>query len=87
MKCGCTLLSSVACLDLPYFFHIILWIRHDFRGIKVLNVKCVWRSCTAVWRSCTAVDLNISNCKKHRRDIVIYVRESECEVPFVPVRF
>jgi len=41
MQYACAILSSVACSAVQYFC-ILSYIRHDFRGKKLLTSKCVF---------------------------------------------
>jgi hypothetical protein len=65
-----TALPSVACLAVPYLFHIIS-LRVRFRGKKLLNTKCAVSLYNA--------SVNISHCKKNSaRDYYKYTSVFMC---------
>jgi hypothetical protein len=73
------ILSSVACLAVPYF-STLSHKRHDF-GKKLLNIKCVF---------CFSVQLLSETfliIRRIERDIIINVHRSSCKVPVIVVRF
>jgi hypothetical protein len=74
------ILSSVACLALPYFSTLSSHKRHDFRE-KVTEYKmCVL--IFSIILCATFLVLRII-----QRDIIINAHRSSCKVPFIFVRF
>jgi hypothetical protein len=73
------ILSSVACLALPYF-STLSHKRHDFRK-KFLNTKCVF------WFFLQPLSQTFLILRRIQRDIIIKVHRSSCKVPVIIVRF
>jgi hypothetical protein len=73
------ILSSVACLAVPYF-STLSHKRHDFRKKIIEHKMCVSIVSTACF-------CNISHYKIIQRDSVINVHRSSCKVPVILVRF
>jgi hypothetical protein len=70
------ILSSVACLAVQYF-STLSHKRHDFRGKKVLNIKCVF------WFSLQLLSETFLILRRIQRDIIINVHRSSCKVPLL----
>jgi hypothetical protein len=76
MQSACAVLSSVACLAVPCFSTLChKW--HDFRGKKLLNIKCVF------WFSLETFLM----LRRIQRDIIINVHRYSCKVPVILVKF
>jgi hypothetical protein len=72
----CIILSSVACLVLPYF-STLSYKRQDFREKKLLNVKCVF------WFPVQLLSETFLILSRIQRDIIINVHMSLCKVPLL----
>jgi hypothetical protein len=73
------ILSSVACLTVPYFSTLFHKLR-DFRK-KVLNIKCEF------WFSLKPLSEKILILRRIQRNSVIRVHRSSCKVAVILVRF
>jgi hypothetical protein len=75
------ILSSVACLAVPYFY-TLPHKRHDFRKKKkmILNIKCV----LILSKNSSEIFLILS---MMQRDIIINIHRSPCKVAVILVRF
>jgi hypothetical protein len=74
------ILSSVACLAVPYF-STLSHKRHDFRGKNLLNIKCVFWFCLQILYEILLI------LRRIERDIIINVHRSSCKVSVIVVRF
>ena len=63
MHSACAILSSVACLPLPYF-STLSHKRHDFPGRKLLNTKCV------LWFSIQLLSETFLILRRNERDMI-----------------
>jgi hypothetical protein len=76
----CIILSSVACLAVPYF-STFSYKRHDFRGESYWTQNCVF------WFSLQLLSQIFLILRRIEPHIIINVHRSSCKVPVILVRF